>query len=153
MTSIGDLSGGLGDKPIQNNIKAGDVHMLALDGSNGITPKNGDNTRDKFSVVPGFDGNGDIIGGLAINSKINRNLPDILADCYLPITVKRCPFLLYGSFVNRTNLIRAKRDKFNRDTYRGNINNKSELMKQIIETVKESPTVSRKMPKESGVIK
>lgn len=30
---------------------------------------------------------------------------------------------------------------------------KSELMKQIIETVKESPTISRKMLKEFGVIK
>lgn len=136
MTSIGDLLGDLGDKLIQNNIKVGDVYMLTLDGSNGITPKNGD-----------------IIGGLVINSKINRNLPDILADYYLPITVKQCPFLLYDSFVNCTNLIRAKRDKFNRNTYRGNINNKSELMKQIIETVKESPTISRKMLKEFGVIK
>ena len=136
MTSIGDLLGDLGDKLIQNNIKVGDVYMLALDGSNGITPKNGD-----------------IIGGLVINSKINRNLPDILTDYYLPITVKQCPFLLYDSFVNCTNLIRAKRDKFNRNTYRGNINNKSELMKQIIETVKESPTISRKMLKEFGVIK
>ena len=153
MTSIGDLLGDLGDKLIQNNIKVGDVYMLALDGSNGITPKNGDNTRDKFFVVLGFDENGDIIGGLVINSKINRNLPDILTDYYLPITVKQCPFLLYDSFVNCTNLIRAKRYKFNRNTYRGNINNKSELMKQIIETVKESPTISRKMLKEFGVIK
>lgn len=39
MTSIGDLLGDLGDKLIQNNIKVGDVYMLALDGSNGITPK------------------------------------------------------------------------------------------------------------------
>lgn len=63
MTSIGDLLGDLGDKLIQNNIKVGDVYMLTLDGSNGITPKNGDNTRDKFFVVLGFDENGDIIGG------------------------------------------------------------------------------------------
>lgn len=151
MTNIGDILGDLGDKFMQDNINVGDVHFLPLDESNGITPKDGDCTRDKFFVVLGFNENGDIIGGLVINSKINRNLPNVITDYYLSITVKQCPFLSYDSFVNCTNLIRAKRDKFNRNTYRGNIDKKSELMEHIIETVKESPTINRKMLKEFGI--
>lgn len=152
MTNIGDVIGELGDRLTQDNIKVGDVYMLTLNENDGITPKNGENTRNKFFVVLGFDENGDVIGGLVINSKINRNLPDIITYYYFPVTTRQCPFLSHDSFVNCTNLIRAKREKFNRTAYRGTIDNKSELMSQIIETVKESPTINKQMLKDVGII-
>lgn len=93
-----------------------------------------------------------MIGGLVINSNINRNLPNIITDYYFPITIRQCPFLSHDSFVNCTNFIRAKKEKFNRTAYRGTIDNKSELMSQIMDTVKESPTINKKMLKDFGII-
>ena len=45
----------------------------------------------------------------------------------------------------------AKRSKFNKNTYRGAISD-AEMMKQIINTVKESPTISKKQLREFGII-
>lgn len=73
----------------------------------------------------------------------------MVTDYYLPITVKQCPFLFHDSFVNCSNIIVAKRTSFNKDTYRGEI--KGELMKLIIDTVKESPTVSKMQLKTYGI--
>ena len=55
MTNFGDLLGDLADKLTQNSINIGDVHLLNLDQNNGITPKSGDTTRNKFFIVLGFD--------------------------------------------------------------------------------------------------
>ena len=74
MTSIGDLLGDQADKLAQDNINVGDIHYLKLDKTNGITPKNGDKSRDKFFIVLGFDSEGNILGGVVINSNINYNL-------------------------------------------------------------------------------
>lgn len=56
---------------LHNHINVGDVYLLNLDPSNGITPKNDDASRNKFFIVLGFDKEGNVIGGLVINSKIN----------------------------------------------------------------------------------
>lgn len=77
MTNFGDLLGDLADKLTQTSINIGDVHLLNLDQNNGITPKSGDTTRNKFFIVLGFDNEGNVIGGLVINSKINYKLPPI----------------------------------------------------------------------------
>lgn len=55
MTSIGDLLGTTADELWQSSINIGDVHLLKLVPINGITPKNGDPTRNKFFIVLGFD--------------------------------------------------------------------------------------------------
>lgn len=151
MTNIGDLLGDAADELLQSNINIGDVHLLNLDTSNGITPKNGDATRYKFFIVLGFDNEGNVIGGLVINSKINHNLPSTVTDYQLRITVEQCPFLQHNSFVNCSNIIVAKRTKFNKDTYKGEISDPN-LMCLIINTVKESPTVNRKQLKDFGLI-
>lgn len=49
MTNIGDLLGNAADDLLQSSINVGDVYLLNLDLSNGITPKNDDATRNKFS--------------------------------------------------------------------------------------------------------
>ena len=151
MTNIGDLLGVAANELLQSNINIGDVHLLNLDLTNGITPKNDDATRNKFFIVLGFDNEGNVIGGLVINSKINYNLPSTVTDYQLPITIKQCPFLQHNSFVNCSKIIVAKRTKFNRGTYRGEIAD-DELMKLIIDTVKESPTVNKKQLKDFGII-
>ncbi|MDO4160911.1 MAG: hypothetical protein Q4D41_10680 [Prevotellaceae bacterium] len=151
MTTIGDQLGDIADKVAQRAIKVGDVHILALDESNGITPKDGNATRNKFFIVLGFDSSGNVIGGLVINSKINLNLPSTVTDYQFPITVQQCPFLSHDSFVNCSKLIRAEVKKFGKATYKGAICDK-ELMKQIVETVKESPTANKKMLKDFGIL-
>lgn len=151
MTKIGDLLGDFADKFAQDNINIGDVHMLILDKSNGITPKDGDETRNKYFVVLGFDKDGNVIGGLVINSGINYKLPSSITDYQLPVSVKQCPFLEHNSFVNCSRLITANRNKFGRTTYRGEITD-SELMEQIVNTVKESPTANKKQLKDFGII-
>ena len=50
-TVLGDILGDVGDKLAQDNIKVGNVYLINLDQQNGITPKNGDLTRDKFFIV------------------------------------------------------------------------------------------------------
>lgn len=151
MTKIGDLFGNVADKLTQDTLKIGDVNMLVLDKSNGITPKDGDNTRNKFFVVLGFDKEGNVIGGLVINSNINHRLPSTITDYQLPVTVEQCPFLKHNSYVNCSRLITAERSKFDMSTYRGEIQD-CDLMEQIVGTVKESPTASKKMLKDFGII-
>lgn len=55
MTNIGDLLGNAANELLQSSINVGDVYLLNLDPSNGITPKNDDATRNKFFIVLGFD--------------------------------------------------------------------------------------------------
>lgn len=152
MNTLGDRLGKLqADKLVQDHLKIGDIHIISLDERNGITPKNGKNVRDKFFIVLGFDAQGNVIGGLVINSKINYNLPPNVTDYQLPITVAQCPFLKHDSFVNCSRLITASRTKFSVETYRGEIADNA-LRTLILATVKESPTVNKRMLEIFGII-
>ena len=150
-TVLGDILGDVGDKLAQDNIKVGNVYLINLDQQNGITPKNGDLTRDKFFIVLGFDQEGNVIGGLVINSNINYNLPSSVTDYHLPLKVEQCPFLKHNSFVNCSKIIVANKTKFTKKTYRGEITD-PELLNLIINTVKDSPTVNTKQLKIFGLI-
>lgn len=151
MTNFGDLLGDLADELTQNSINIGDVHLLNLDQNNGITPKSGDTTRNKYFIVLGFDNEGNVIGGLVINSKINYKLPPSVTDYQLPVSVEQFPFLEHNSFINCSKIIVAKRSKFNKTTYRGEISD-TEMMELIINTVKESPTVNKMQLKEFRIV-
>ena len=151
MTNFGDVLGDMADELTQNSINIGDVHLLNLDQNNGITPKSGNTTRNKFFIVLGFDNEGNVIGGLVINSKINYKLPPSVSDYQLPVSVEQFPFLEHNSFINCSKIIVAKRSKFNKTTYRGEISY-TEMMELIINTVKESPTVNKMQLKEFGIV-
>lgn len=151
MTNLGDVLGDIGDRLTRDSIGVGSVYLLNLDQQNGITPKEGYPTRDKFFIVLGFDNGGNVIGGLVINSKINYNLPPAITDYQLPITVEQCPFLRYNSFVNCSRIIVADRAKFTKKTYRGEISD-PEMMELILNTVKESPTINKKQLELFGLI-
>ncbi len=151
MTNIGDLLGAKADQLTQDNINVGDIHLLRLDKNNGITPKNGNKTRDKFFIVLGFDEDGNVIGGVVVNSNINYNLPTAITDYQLPVTVEQFPFLEHSSFINCSKIIIARRSKFTKDTYRGTIYD-DEMIEIIIDTVKESPTVNKKQLEAFGIM-
>lgn len=150
-TVLGDILGDVGDKLAQDNIKVGNVYLINLDQQNGITPKNGDLTRDKFFIVLGFDQEGNVIGGLVINSKINYILPSSVTDYQLPIKVEQCPFLKHNSFVNCSKIIVANKTKFTKLAYRGEISD-SKLMGLIVNTVKDCPTMNAKQLERFGLI-
>ena len=121
MIKLGKILTDIGNKLTQDNIKIGNVYLLNLNESNGITPKDGDPTRNKFFIVLGFDNDGNVIGGLVINSKINNKLPSTITDYQLPITVEQCPFLNHNSFINCSKIIIANRTKITMQSYRGEI--------------------------------
>lgn len=52
-------------------VKVGDVYEITMNEVNGIKPKPGDYSRDKYFIVLGFDSNGVAYGGVIINSQIN----------------------------------------------------------------------------------
>ena len=80
MTNFGDLFGDMADELTQNSINIGDVHLLNLDQNNGITPKSGNTTRNKFFIFIGFDNEGNVIGSLVIKSKINYKFHPSVTD-------------------------------------------------------------------------
>ncbi len=83
-----------------SRVKVGDVFVVPMNESNGITPQGNEECRKKFFVVLGFDSEGNAYGGLIINSRINQRLPQQLKDLHLPIKQERNQFLRYNSFID-----------------------------------------------------
>mgnify|MGYP002624842311 CR=1 FL=1 len=149
MTNMGEMFGDLADQMVRDSLKVGDVHRIPLDQHNGITPKDGEQERNKYFIILGFDSDGNVIGGLVINSKINHNLPTNVTDYQLPVSTGQCPFLHHNSFVNCSRLITADRRKFSHSSYMGEVD--KDLLSLIKETVKESPTVNKKQLQIFGI--
>ena len=45
--------------------------------ANGITPQGDYETRRKFFIVLGFDDEGNVYGGVVVNSRLNSRLPSV----------------------------------------------------------------------------
>lgn len=123
-----------------HTVKVGDVYEMTMTETNGIKPKPGDSSRNKYFIVLGFDANGIAYGGVIINSRINRNLPAHLKMYHMPLMQSKYPFLRYDSFVDCVRLKIAYPQKFNEWIYLGEIDGYD--LKLIIGTVKESPAES-----------
>lgn len=121
-------------------VKVGDVYEITMTEANGIKPKPGDSSRNKYFVVLGFDSEGVAYGGVIINSQINRNLPAHIKMYHMPIKQSKYPFLRYDSFVDCVQLKRAFPHKFNEWNYLGEIDGYD--VELIIGTIKESPRES-----------
>ncbi len=121
-------------------VKVGDVYEITMTEVNGIKPKPGDISRDKYFVVLGFDSEGVAYGGVIINSRINKNLPPHIKLYHMPIKKAKYPFLRYDSFVDCVQLKRAYPHKFNEWNYLGAIEEYD--VELIIGTIKESPRES-----------
>ncbi len=121
-------------------VRIGDVYEMNMTEVNGIKPKTGDSSRDKYFIVLGFDTDGTVYGGVIINSQINRNLPAHLKMYHMPIKQAKYPFLRYDSFVDCVRLKIAYLKKFKEWNYLGKIDEYD--IELIIGTVKESPVES-----------
>ncbi len=123
-----------------HTVKVGDVYEITMTEANGIKPKKGDASRDKYFVVLGFDADGIAYGGVIINSQINKNLPGYIKMYHMPIKQAKYPFLRYDSFVDCVQLKRVYPNKFNEWNYLGEIDDYD--IELIIGTVRESPRES-----------
>ncbi len=132
-----------------HTVKVGDVYEITMTEANGIKPKTGDNSRDKYFIVLGFDSNGIAYGGVIINSRINRNLPAHLKMYHMPIKQSKYPFLRYDSFIDCVQLKVAYPQKFNEWNYLGEIDEYDVAL--IIGTVKESPVESEERLSQFGL--
>ena len=95
-----DIPQTLIDEAVSDEVRLGDVYKIELSKADGIIPKNGYDTRNKIFVVLGFDEQGNVYGGILVNSKINQNLPTAIKDYHMPISAKVYPFLSHDSFLN-----------------------------------------------------
>jgi hypothetical protein len=125
----------------RDNITPGDIFEISLTPENGITPKPGDTSRNKYFVVLGFNSEGEIYGGVIINSHINRNLPPHIRIYHMPISSTKYPFLKHDSFVDCLQLKIVPLGKFQESRYLGSLT--AEDLELVIGTIKESPRESR----------
>lgn len=138
MTKLSDFLDNDSVKNIaRSTIKIGDVFRIKMNRQNGIIPKKGDESRNKFFIVLGFDSDGNIYGGVIINSNINQRVPQSIKDWQMPIKCSKYAFLEHDSFVDCSKLKCASADKFDTWQYLGFI--ALEDVRLIIGTIKESP--------------
>lgn len=139
MVSLGEMLGKQAEKLAQSTIKVGNVYRIKLDRSSGIIPKPGDNTRNKFFIILGFDKDGNVYGGVIINSSINANIPPKIKFLHMPITVAKYSFLEHDSFVDCSSLKTTPLSGFSRWEFLGKMEDTDVAM--IIGTLKTSPLV------------
>lgn len=96
-------------KPL--DIKRGDVFRVTMNKANGITPKKGDESRDKYFVVLGFDNDGNVYGGVVFNSYININLPPYVQAMQYAITRIEYEFLSNDSYIDCSSIKIVKKSK------------------------------------------
>lgn len=103
----------------KNTVKVGDVYRIKMDERNGIKPKAGDKSRNKYFIVLGFDSEGNAYGGVIINSQINPNIPQSMKNCHLHIECSKYSFLDHDSYVDCSKLKIANIEKFGKWQYLG----------------------------------
>ena len=103
----------------KNTVKVGDVYRIKMDERNGIKPKAGDKSRNKYFIVLGFDSEGNAYGGVIINSEINPNIPQSMKNCHLHIECSKYSFLDHDSYVDCSKLKIANIEKFGKWQYLG----------------------------------
>lgn len=125
----------------KDSIEVGNVYRIKMNEKNGIKPKPGDDSRNKYFVVLGFDSNGDAYGGVIINSEINNRISPSIKDWQMPIKREKYNFLKHNSFVDCSRLKCADIKKFGSWQFMGFID--SEDVEIIISTIKDSPNETK----------
>lgn len=122
-------------------IKIGQVFRVEMTRENGIIPKQGDTSRNKFFVVLGFDSEGNIYGGVIFNSAINQHLTVGLRDLQMPVSCDKYPFLRKDSFIDCSKLKETRIEQIAKSKCIGNIDRDD--LELIIGTVINSPIETR----------
>ena len=87
-----EIPGKVLESMVQLTVRVGDIFLLEMDAVDGVTPKDGYSSRLKFFVVLGFDGEGNVYGGVIINSKINQLMDQMVKDYHMPLKCEKYPF-------------------------------------------------------------
>ena len=145
-----EIPGNVLQDMVRQIVDVGDVFLVELDKSDGITPKEGDETRRKFFVVLGFDDEGNAYGGVIINSRINQHMNQIVKDYHMPIKCAKYAFLKYDSFVDCLQLKTAPLAKLSSGNYKGKMESDDTYL--IIETLKNSPMEKAARLKRFGIV-
>jgi hypothetical protein len=125
------------EKLAKSTVEVGNVFRINMDEADGIKPKLGDSSRNKYFVALGFDSAGNVYGGVIFNSHINQNLSPCLKDYHMPITHTKYNFLTHKCFVDCSRLKTANPSKLVKGRYLGNID--EEDLALIKATVCSSP--------------
>ena len=132
-----DIPNNVAESLVKDTVKPGDIFVLELDNQDGITPKGSDAFRNKFFVVLGFDNEGNVYGGVIVNSKINQNMSPLIRDFHMPIKAEKYSFLRYNSFIDCLQLKTAPLSKFTKGKFVGRLQDDDLYL--VIGTIKESP--------------
>jgi len=144
------LDGDDAERILLSNINVGDVFRINMGRETGIVPKVGDESRNKFFIVLGFDDYGNAYGGVVINSKINSRIPYEAQILHMPISKDKYDFLTHNSFVDCSELMVVKREKVATWRYLGHV--EEEDTELITETIKSSPFESEARLAQFGLV-
>lgn len=136
-------------KLANENVARGDTFLMRMDSSNGIVPKPGDSSRNKFFIVLGKHTDGSIFGGVVINSAINRNIPAGRQRLLMPIKCSKYIFLDHDSYVDCSNLKTARPEEYNNWQYKGMVSD--EDVNLIIGTLVDSEYETREKLNRFGI--
>lgn len=145
-----DISESVLQDIVKQTVSVGDVFLIELDRKDGITPKDGDETRKKYFVVLGFDDDGNVYGGVIINSRINQQMSQMVKDYHMPIKCSKYTFLKYDSFVDCLLLKTAPLAKLSNGNFKGRID--EDDLELIIGTIKNSPVEKAARLKQFGLL-
>lgn len=134
-------------------IDIGGVYRIRLTKEDGIIPKDGDDSRNKYFIIIGIDEDSNIIGHVVINTNINHNLPQVLRDLQYPINCSKYDFLEDKSrYVDCSDIKQIAKHKF-LNLYQGKSGNiEDEDLKHIKDAVKSSPKVALKLLKRFNIV-
>lgn len=124
-----------------SEIKIGDVFRITMNKANGITPKPGDNSRDKFFVVLGFDENGNVYGGVIFNSYININLPPFIQAMQHLIKVGDYEFLSHDSYIDCSSIKTVKKAKLLKSNSLGRL--RTDDVSKVCEKIRSNTRISK----------
>lgn len=137
------------------SIDKGDVIRMKLTEAEGITPKNpGDTDRNKYFVVLGKTPDGNLIGFVVINTRVNDKLSPKLKALHYPISSSKYPFLEINRYVFCGDLKEISLEVF-AHRYKCESFGKIEDddMDLIVEAVIQSGNVSPKRLRKFGLLK
>ena len=131
-------------------VSIGSIHYITMGKTNGITPKDGYPSRNKYFVILGQDKAGYLYGGVVINSRINQKLP-VIYRCITTLSPKASyAFLSHDSFIDCSTLMSVPASQLSTNTLCGELT--PEHLGYVLDAVRQSGTISLIKLREYGII-
>lgn len=131
-------------------VSIGSIHYITMGKTNGITPKDGYPSRNKYFVILGQDKAGYLYGGVVINSRINQKLPVHIQMYHYPISKASYAFLSHDSFIDCSTLMSVPASQLSTNTLCGELT--PEHLGYVLDAVRQSGTIPPIKLREYGII-